>query len=118
MCIRDSRELAFLKALETGSCLSYSWIGGDVSLLADTDYNDLFGADVELWLDIAASQYHAYQEVMGPVAGQPILRHRYLQEDVTETTFASGVRIVVNYGDAPCTVESVSIPGRGYHLFL
>lgn len=112
------RELAFLKALETGSCLSYSWIGGDVSLLADTDYNDLFGADVELWLDIAASQYHAYQEVMGLVAGQPILRHRYLQEDVTETTFASGARIVVNYGDAPCTVESVSIPGRGYHLFL
>jgi hypothetical protein len=36
--------------------------------------------------------------------------------DIQETVFASGLRVLVNFGDTPATVDGRSVPARGRHV--
>ncbi len=115
--LSSNRRASFLKALESGSSLCFTWIGEDVSVLEDTDYNYLFGADPSLWLDIAAEQYDEYRGVMDKIGSDRIESHRYVTEEVTETVYGSGSRIVINYSNSAYLFEGTEIPSMGY-VFL
>lgn len=107
-------EYAFLKALETGCSLKYNLIYGDVTELVGTEHNDIVSYSYEHWKDIAVKEYHMLQGALGVFAGEEIIRHEWLNENVVMTVYESGATVVVNYGDAAYRYQGKKIEGRNY----
>lgn len=103
----------FLKALETGCSLKYNLIYGDVANLVGTEYNTMVSYSYEFWKDIIVEQYLEMQKVMSQFAGEEIVDHQIVAEDVTMTQFESG-KIIVNYRDEAFTYEGRTIESRDY----
>lgn len=106
-------EYAFLKALETGCSLKYNLIYGDVSQLVGTDYNTLVSYSYDYWKNTVVEKSLAMQKAVAQFAGQEILKHQNLENDVTLTAYESG-SVVVNYGNEPYTYEGQEIGARSY----
>ena len=104
---------SFLKAIETGSSLKYNLIYGDVSKLVGTAYNTMVSYSYSYWKDTIVEQYHAMQKDVGQLAGEKIVNHTYLEEDVTLTTYESA-EVVVNYGEDAFTYNGKEIAARSY----
>ncbi len=106
-------EYSFLKALETGSSLKYNLIYGDVSQLVGTEYNTMVSYSYNYWKDTIVEQYKAMQNSVGQLAGQKIVKHTYLEEDVTLTTYESA-EVIVNYGEEAYTYNGKEVGARSY----
>lgn len=111
----DERYM-FLKALETGCNLKYDLVSADVSMLVGTEYNDLVYCSDEYWLDAIAEAYLEYAEVSERLKGNRIVRHEYLNDKVTKTTYESGVDVIVNYQEEGYWYRGKRVEGRGYLL--
>ncbi len=106
-------EYAFLKALETGSSLKYNLIYGDISDLVGTDYNTMVSYSYNYWKDLAIEQYLEMQKAVGHFAGQKIVNHVYLAEDVTMTQYEKGA-VIVNYGTESFVYEGKVVSAKDY----
>ena len=104
----------FLKALETGSGLNYTWFYADSSAIKMTDFDDLYSADYRRWIDEASQRYGELNDVLGGVQSQTIKEHRKLAEGVYQTTYEQGLTIIVNYNDAPASVNGVTVGAKDY----
>ncbi|NLY89223.1 MAG: hypothetical protein GX085_06335 [Firmicutes bacterium] len=111
----DPRRM-FLKTIETGGGLYFTWIYRDNSLIKETDYDHLFSVDYKKWFDQAVAFYHEAREVLEDVRGQRIIDHRRLADDVYKVTFEKGKTIMVNYNRKPVTVEGITLAGESYHV--
>ena len=106
--LADDPEEMVLKAAETGSSLSYAWIGReDVTVLRDTPLDYLFSANYRPWLDTMAQDYKRLKEALSPLADKRITKHRQISTGLTETTFENGAKVIVNYNR-----ESKSVNGK------
>lgn len=103
----------FLKALETGCSLKYNLIYGDVATLVGTKYNTMVSYSYEFWKDIIVEQYLEMQKAMSEFAGEEIVDHQIIAEDVSMTQYESG-RIIINYRDEAFTYEGRTIESRDY----
>ncbi len=106
-------ERAFLKALETGCSVKYNWIYGDVSQLVGTEYNTMVSYSYDYWKDVAVEEYKRMQEAVGSLAGEEIVGHEYLSENVTVTRYESA-EVIVNYGDDAFTYGDKTVAARDY----
>jgi len=104
---------AFLKALETGCSLKYNLIYGDISELVGTDYNTMVSYSYSYWKDLAVEQYLDMQSAVGHLAGQKIVNHTYLTEDVTMTQYENAT-VIVNYGTEVFVYGDKQIPAQDY----
>jgi len=112
---QDSR-VSILRMLETGATPIYQWFYADPAVIRDTKLNGLYSAAYENWIDEAAQCYQEMNEVLGEVRNQPITNHRRLQEQVYETTYGQGLRVIVNYNRASIEVDGMTIEGLGYRV--
>jgi len=103
----------FLKALETGCSLKYNLIYGDVANLVGTEYNTMVSYSYEFWKDIIVEQYLKMQEAVSQFAGEEIIDHQIIAEDIAMTQYESG-RIIINYRDEAYTYEGKTIASRDY----
>ena len=108
-----------LKAVETGSGLTYSLIGEyNTNLISSAQnvfygslyWNDTIGAGVK---DSIVKTVAEYQELFNSVKGATISNHE-INGDVRITTFDNGVKVYVNYGESDETVDGVTVPALGY----
>lgn len=104
----------FLKSLEIGAYPYFLWGYRDPSILKDTPFHYLLSTDYRTWLDFASRYYEALNRVLQPLQGQTIVDHKRLANQVYETTYENGTRIVVNYGDEPVQVGNRSVGARNY----
>ena len=108
---------AVLKAIETGSELSFTWIYEDPVILRNTALNTLFASDYRLWLDFAEESFRKASAALESVSGLQMTRHRRLADEVYETAYENGTRVLVNYGDAVFTTEEgLSVGAENYLL--
>ena len=107
---------AFLKTIETGGGLYFTWIYRDNSLIKESDYDRLYSVDYKKWFDQAVAYYREAQEVLGNIRGQRIVDHRRLADNVYQVTFEKGKTIMVNYNREPVTVQGVTLAGESYHV--
>ena len=105
---------AFLKAIETGSSLKYDWLYADITELVRTEYNELVYASYEYWIDTVVEEYLALQEAVGDLAGQHIVEHRLLEDEVSMTVYESGTCVIVNYGQNEYRYGELTVAGRDY----
>jgi len=103
----------FLRTLETGCSLKYNLIYGEVEQLVGTEYNTMVSYSYAYWKDIIVDQYLKLQSATAQFAGEEIVSHRQLAEDVTLTEYESG-SVVVNYRSEPYTYEGKEIAARDY----
>lgn len=111
-----------LKAVETGSGLTYTLVGEYDTNLITAAQNVFYGSvywnetiengartDIE-------STVAAYKSYFDSVNGAKIVGHEIINENVRLTTFDNGVSVYVNYGTADYTDGNVTVAARGYQV--
>ncbi len=104
----------FLRAMETGGLVYYSWMWADNVVLKNTDFESAYALHYGDWIEEAIEQYQTLAAVMKPLANETITSHRYLNEQVTETVYESGTAVYVNTGSADYTDGGLTVPAEGY----
>jgi len=107
-------ELAFLKAIETGSDIHYTFVMNDTSILKDTYLDYLYSCNPDFWMDTAVEQYKNAANIYTQLKEKPIVKHSKLQEGVYETVYEGNIHIVVNYNSNDVNVDGNIIKAKGF----
>lgn len=108
-----SVEQYILKCLEYGSGVYFEWIYEPNHTVKDTDYNNLYAVNYELWLDQASEIYSNVNEVLQNVQNERIIAHEKLSEGVYKTVYES-MYVIVNYNDSQVTIDGRTIDAESY----
>ncbi|MFD0676291.1 MULTISPECIES: DUF5696 domain-containing protein [unclassified Paenibacillus] len=104
----------FLRDIEYGAVPSFIFTRAEtkdyVNAYGIRYYNTYFPN----WVSFAAEQYKQYNDALGDVQSQFISNHKTLADNVKETTYANGKRIVVNYNLEPYRDEGLDVPAQSF----
>lgn len=98
---RDQFHQNFLHDIEYGANPSYEFVYDASDDLKYVKNIHLYSPSFKEWEQTAVQEYQKWNEALGDVQDQFIIGHRILTDQVRETAYANGKRIVVNYGVAP-----------------
>ncbi len=115
--LASNPEDYFLKAVESGSFLNYSWIYREPSILKETPLNHLYSCGYDVWLDSAAWQYTRIKELYELIKTETITNHSQIAPEVYETEYANGYCVVVNYNKKPVKVDDQMLAAKGFIFF-
>lgn len=102
----------FLKMIEFGAIPWAELTYNRPTLWQNTPYRSLFSSDYRDWQKQLGYEYQLVYKQLAPLLLQFIDDHRLLAPDVTQTRYADGTRVVVNYGS-----NSFALPlARGERL--
>lgn len=107
---------AFLKAIETGSGVYFSFIHKENSVVKETLYDHYYSNNYKVWMEDALTFYEQAMEALGPVQGMFMVGHERLQHDVYKTTYENGREIIVNYNRRPVTIDGVTIEAQSFKV--
>lgn len=107
-------ERVFLKAVETGSSLKFSFIGSSYDVVRDTQLNTLYGARYALWKESAAAWQTRLEKALDGLENAAVLEHRMLTKEVAAVTYDNGEEILVNYGGEPFTAGGDTVKPMSY----
>lgn len=105
-----------LKSAETGAGLSFTFMKENTSILQNSFYTNLFGADYDRWKDEAYSIYNRFEEELGHCCNQYITDHERLADGIFVTSYEDGTRVYVNYNDTDYTNDDITVPARDYKV--
>lgn len=106
----------FLKCVEYGAGLNFTFMAEDGKVLQDTYHSNYFGANYDAWCDEAEALITQFQKDMAGLNNQRIVSHENLTEDVTVTGYADGTKVYVNYGIEEANIDGVVVPARSYSV--
>lgn len=110
-----SGDLYFLKTLETGALPYFSLSWQPSALTKNTDYNYLFATHYAALKDDILSLYNDVNQLFGDVWAATIVDHQILAPNVVQTTYDTGLVIVVNYTTEPHILhDGLVVPALGY----
>lgn len=103
----DAQE-AFLLSIAYGAGLHYDMIYEKGQEIADTDYDDLYYAYYDSWMDTAAKQNAVAQQALKKVSTKTITKFER-NGNVLTTVYDGGTTIVVDLDKVTVTVDGVSL---------
>lgn len=107
-------EEAVLEAAEYGAGLSFSFMKESPFTLQKTLYTEYYGSNYdEIWNDMLEI-YERYNRELGHTFNQEMVNHDNLSADVSETVYADGTKVYVNYGFEDYVGTDVKVPARDY----
>lgn len=109
-------QYQFLKTLESGSGLHYTFILSEGSMLKDTDLTNLCGSEFRLWKDTFVQQIKEMDKINRITAGSGIDRHEIVEENVTRTVYQNGAEIIINYNETSVSYGGQKIGSMDYLL--
>ena len=104
----------FLKSLETGSALHYTFITGDNTIVDKTELDWLYSANFSKWKDNLIKYYKVTEELLKATEGGRIIHHSSPDRGIACTTYENSAKVYVNYTDADFEAEGKLIPANGY----
>lgn len=104
----------FLKAVESGSELLYNCMYNDASVVSTLRESDLYGSNYSMIKDKVVEQYSKYNDLFKQICDQEIISHREIEANVTETTFANGTDVIVNFGYDNLNVGDIKVDARSF----
>ncbi|GIO84099.1 hypothetical protein J25TS5_10310 [Paenibacillus faecis] len=104
-----------LRCLEYGSGVYFEWIYEPNHKVKGTEYDDLFSANYEFWMDQAVDIYGEVNAFLQKVRYERIIGHEELSDRVFKTVYESGAYVIVNYNRVPVTVDDVTIEAESYY---
>ena len=113
--LMDESDEGFLRAMETGGGLNYTWIAAEASALKNSEDEALFGAHAsETQMNTVAEQYAAVKELGEKTVGAFIVDYQVLTKGVSLTVYSNGVRTIVNHTTQPYVFEGMTVDGYSY----
>lgn len=109
-----NRREQFLKAIETGSGLSFTLMANYYSELRKQYIRGLNGALYEDNKAFIQSCIQESKSYLSKVAGATITDHQLLNAKVAKTTFSNGVSVYVNYGDTDYKSDAGTVKANGF----
>ncbi|MDQ8735659.1 DUF5696 domain-containing protein [Paenibacillus sp. LHD-38] len=103
-----------LKCLEYGAGVYFEWIYEPNHKVKDTEYNDLYAVNYELWIDQAAEIYQEVNGVLKNVRNERITGHEKLSEGVFKTVYENGAYVIVNYNRSQVTAGGRTVEAESY----
>lgn len=111
--VYNDGKRTFLRYVEYGAVPIFSLTQASSSLLLRTQTSGFYSTQYGFWRDEIIRQYQA-METLAPLANQFIVGHARLAEDVYQTTYEDGTRVVVNYSTQPYAAGRVSVPAQDF----
>lgn len=102
-------EKQWLQMLEYGAVPYFQLTENSAGALTNTGYNFLFTSRFAQWKDDLLDSVNTYNTTYRALYASPMTEHRRLTEDVVRVTYENGMRLYVNYGDAPTQADGVEI---------
>ncbi len=113
----ENTKEAFLKAIETGSALTFTITANSARIMKDSyKYNFLYCSDYKLWIDTASELYEELNDAMSHLQTVEMKNHERVQKDVYKVTYADGTQVVVNYSDNAVTVDEINVEANSYKI--
>lgn len=109
-----NKRTQFLKAIETGSGLSFELINNYDREVRKQLLPGLHAALYEDNVQLIKDCVNEAQGYLTKVAGAKISNHRYVAKNVTETVFDNGVTVLVNYNDTDYRIGNTVIKAQGF----
>lgn len=110
---RDYKHM-FLKNIEVGAGLYYTWSYANNSVTKDTDYSKYYATCYEGWIDEAIELYNKMNKELGDTYNQKIIGHEEVSENVYKVTYEQGKEVFINYTQQTVTVEGVKVQPEDY----
>ena len=104
----------FLKAIETGSGLSFNLISNYYQELRKQRMRGLHAAYYQDNVALIEQCVNEGKAFLTAVAGEKITNHQYLTEKVTRTVFENGRSVYVNYGDADYKIGDKVVAAQSF----
>lgn len=109
----DDPQEMFLQAVETGSGLLFTLIGGAAQLTRDTVYAEYTSASAAEWIGPAAEYQQALAQLAAQIGDSTIVGHSR-RGSLSATAYENGVTVYVNYGSAAAQWGDTQVPARSY----
>ena len=104
-----------LQALELGSMPKYKITYKSVDRLKENNYSELYSTEYKHNSENIKAMAETVAKEFAKIGTTEITGHKILGEKVFETTYATGVKVVVNYNTLPADVEGYgTIEAEGY----
>lgn len=105
---RDAQYFV-LQAAELGAWPKYTVTAKSVSALKETAYSYLYSVQYELFADNMKEMYVTCDAIRKQIGTDEITGHRTLANQVYETTYANGAKVLVNYNLYEVTLEDGTV---------
>ncbi|WP_019636925.1 DUF5696 domain-containing protein [Paenibacillus fonticola] len=105
-----------LKCLEYGAGVYFEWIYEPNYKVKDTEHNNLYSVNYDLWMDQAAEIYYTVNHVLRGVQNERIIGHEKLAEGVFKTVYENGTFVIVNYNRTQVTIDGKTIKAESYMI--
>jgi hypothetical protein len=103
-----------LKSLEYGSNLFFTVAYKNAKELKETPYSYYYTIDYPTWKQSIVEHYNKFNEVYGNLQDQAMVDHIKLDEQVYQTTYEDGTKIIVNYNEKSVTVNDTTVEAKSF----
>ena len=112
--LNSNTDTAFLKALESGSSLKFTFVYDNITSIKNTEYDYLYGADFNNRKEQAADYQKRIEEAYAALGSRVLKASRVLQNGVHLSEFDNGSRLIVNFTEADVKTEYGEVRAGGY----
>ena len=109
----DSRK-EFLKAIETGININYTFGMRNIEKLAGTAFANKSFIEYGYWFDEAVDRHKEAADYLLDVSDQAIVNHEQIENGVYKTVFANGTSVIVNYTSKDVMVNGKNVESENY----
>lgn len=109
-----NEDYFLLQALELGSDLKFTVTAESLDQLKYTDHAEYLSRQYELVKDDIKALYDEYEEAFSKINCMEIANHEALADGVFETTYANGVKVIVNYNQHTSVCDEGELEPLGY----
>lgn len=115
---RSKEDLNYylLQAVELGSYPKFTVSYTEEDILKDTQYTDYFGIAYDKVKPRMEALYNDYTAAFAEIGSTEISNHRLIQENVFETEYANGVKVITNYNNYSVKVGNQTVEATGFQI--
>lgn len=112
---REEYTTQFLRDIEYGTVPSFIFTHEPTEALRFSYGLRLFSTASSNWENEAVQQYQIFNELLGDVQDQFIVDHKQLANNVFETTYENGKKVIVNYSHSRTYIgDGINVEPRSY----
>lgn len=107
--------LQFLRTVEIGAQLQYSWLYEYAENVYDSNEN-YSDRDYRSTIDQAVEYAERIQALNEAIGQSKILSHQKMSDTLVRVVYDCGVTVLVNYDDKPTVYDSVQVPAKDFTI--
>lgn len=114
----DWNDYFLLQALELSSIPKYTITSKNLDILKNTIYDDtILSREYSQLKNDIKGFYEKYHDAVSQINSSEITNHIILEDNVFETTYANGVKVITNYNKYSITLNSgLTLDALGYEI--